>query len=280
MKTKKKVALITGANSEIGKVTAINLAQLGFYIFIACRSKAKSINVVQEINSKVGFNSSEWLPLDLQSLASVKNCANLFIKTKRPLDLLINNAGLAGVSGITVDGYELGFGVNHLGHFLLTNLLLNVLHNTNGSRVITVSSNAHKHAKFIDWDLVIKKTTSLTGLNEYATSKLANILFSKELAKKLRGSNSSSYSLHPGVVSTNIWQTLPAFLQAIIKLNGMLTPQEGAKTTLYCALKAPMSDSGNYYSSEKIEYPSQTAQSEALAGELWQRSLEWTKKYL
>lgn len=280
MNTKKKIALITGASSGIGRVTAIELARVGFYVVLAGRSEKKYQGVIDEINFLVGSNSCEWLCLDLQSLQSVKNCANIFLKTNRSLSLLINNAGIAGLSGITSDGFELGFGVNHLGHFLLTNLLLDSLKKPNNARIVTVSSNAHKHVKFIDWDLLIKKTSSITGVNEYATSKLANILFSRELSKKLYGTNVSTYCLHPGVVDTNIWHNLPVFLKPILKLRGMLTPQEGARTTLYCSLDAPHNETGQYYSSEEISSPTYVAESDALAMELWDRSYQWTRKFM
>ena len=280
MNTKKKIALITGASSGIGRVTAIELARVGFYVVLAGRSEKKYQGVIDEINFLVGSNSCEWLCLDLQSLQSVKNCANIFLKTNRSLSLLINNAGIAGLSGITSDGFELGFGVNHLGHFLLTNLLLDSLKKPSNARIVTVSSNAHKHVKFIDWDLLIKKTSSITGVNEYATSKLANILFSRELSKKLCGTNVSTYCLHPGVVDTNIWHNLPVFLKPILKLRGMLTPQEGARTTLYCSLDAPHNETGQYYSSGEISSPTYVAESDALAMELWDRSYQWTRKFM
>ena len=278
MRFKKKLALITGASNGIGRATAIELAKVGFYIVLAGRSEKKNLIVINEIKSLVGDNSCEWLPLDLESFASIKNCANIFLKTNRSLNLLINNAGIAGSSGITSDGFELGFGVNHLGHFLLTNLLLDSLKQPDNARVVTVSSKVHTHAKFIDWDLLTKKTSSITGVSEYATSKLANILFSRELSKKLRGTNVSTYCLHPGLVDTNIWQNLPVFLKPMLKLKGMLTPEEGAKTTLYCSLDAPCEESGKYYSKGKIDSPTNIAESDALAMELWERSYEWTSK--
>ena len=280
MKPKKKIAFITGASNGIGRITAIELAKVGFYVVIAGRSKKKNQSVVDEINSFTDSNSCEWLSLDLQSFESIKSCVNIFLKSHRSLSLLINNAGIAGLSGITSDGFEVGFGVNHLGHFLLTNLLLDSLKKSTNARVVTVSSMAHKHAKFIDWDLLTKKTSSISGISEYATSKLANILFSRELSKKLFGTNVSTYCLHPGVVDTNIWQNLPFLLKPILKLRGMLTPAEGARTTLYCSLDAPHNESGYYYSNKKIDSPSQIAKSDALAIELWERSYEWTSKFM
>ena len=128
--------------------------------------------------------------------------------------------------------------------------------------------------------MLTRKTSSITGISEYATSKLANILFSRELSKKLHGTNISTYCLHPGVVDTNIWQNLPVFLKPILKLKGLLSPKQGAKTTLYCSLDAPQDESGHYYAREKIEFPTQIARSDALAMELWERSYEWTSKFM
>ncbi|OUV99539.1 MAG: hypothetical protein CBD16_08085 [Betaproteobacteria bacterium TMED156] len=274
-----KNVMITGANSGIGKLTAITLAKAGFYVIIAGRSKEKTSKTIDEINSYVGENCCEWIQMHLDSLSSVKNCANIFLNSGRNLNMLINNAGLAGAHGLTTDGFELGFGVNHVGHFLLTYLLLEKLNEFDNSRVITVSSKAHKHAKFIDWELVRKKTISITGISEYAVSKLANILFTRELVKRFPSKNTSAYCLHPGIVDTDIWRTLPSFLRPLLRIKGILTPEEGAKTTIYCALNAPQKESGNYYDREQIAIPSEIAQSDALAGELWDRSLEWTKNF-
>ena len=280
MNSKKKIALITGASSGLGKATAINLARAGFHIVLAGRSEEKNQIVINEINSSVGQNSCEWLPLDLKSLLSVKNCADLFLKSNRPLSLLINNAGVAGASGKTSEGFELSFGVNYLGHFLLTNLLLNSLKKSRNSRIVTITSKVHKHVRFIDWELVIGKTSSNTGISEYAVSKLANILFNRELAKKLVGTNVSAYCLHPGIVDTNIWRTLPFFLKPLLKLKSMQTPEEGIKTIVYCSLEAPHAENGYYYSNKRIDTPSDIAKSDALAVELWERSREWTKQFM
>ena len=276
---RKRVALITGGNSGIGKFTAFKLAKAGFYIVIAGRSKEKTLRTLDEITNLVGPNSCEWIPMHLDSLGSVKDCVENFLNSERDLDLLVNNAGLAGAHGLTSDGFELNFGVNHLGHFLLTYLLFDKLKEKSGSRVVTVSSKVHKRAKFIDWTELSKNTQSITGISEYAVSKLSNILFSRELSKKLTGTKVSTYCLHPGIVDTNIWRTLPIFLRPVLKISGMLTPEEGAKTTIYCALDAPQAESGKFYSRSKIEEPSQIAQSDALSSELWERSLEWTQMF-
>jgi len=147
-----QVALVTGGNVGIGRVTAIELAKRGFKVVIAGRSLERTQPVLDHIKSLKVDESAIFLPLDLASLASVRKCAQLFLQLNLPLHLLINNAGVAGHRGLTQDGFEMTFGVNHLGHFLLTQLLLNKLQTSGLSRVITVSSRAHKRATAIDWD--------------------------------------------------------------------------------------------------------------------------------
>jgi NAD(P)-dependent dehydrogenase (short-subunit alcohol dehydrogenase family) len=167
------------------------------------------------------------------------------------------------------------FGINHLGHFLLTQLLLEKLQSSGHSRVITVSSRAHKRAAEIDWDALRQPTNSWTGIREYAVSKLANLLFSAELAKRVQGTSVSTYSLHPGVVDTEIWRAVPDWARPLLRLRGFLTPEEGARTTLHCAMHAPKQESGLYYADSKLMQPAGLGQDLELAAELWERSEEW-----
>lgn len=177
------VALITGANIGIGRITAIELAKNGFKVVIAGRSIERTQPVLDQINSLEVLQKPIFIPLELASLASVRECARLFLELNLPLHLLINNAGVAGQRGLTQDGFEMAFGINHLGHFLLTQLLIEKLQSSRLSRVITVSSRAHKRASGFDWEALRQPTKSWTGIQEYANSKLANVLFSSELAK-------------------------------------------------------------------------------------------------
>ena len=196
-----RVALITGANIGIGRVTALRLAQAGFTVFLAGRSAQRTQAVIDEIHSSTETtNKAFFLPLQLNDLNSVRECAALFLARQLPLHLLVNNAGLAGDKGQTRQGFEMAFGVNHLGHFLLTQLLLDTLKASAPARVVTVASRAHLMAyQGLDWPTLQQPTRSLTGTREYGVSKLANILFSAHLAKVLEGSGVSTYSLHPGV---------------------------------------------------------------------------------
>ena len=274
-----RVALITGANIGIGRVTALRLAQAGFTVFLAGRSSQRTQAVIDEIHATTKTsNKAFFLPLQLDDLDSVRECAALFLARQLPLHLLVNNAGLAGRKGQTRQGFEMAFGVNHLGHFLLTQLLLDTLKASAPAKVVTVASRAHLMAyQGLDWSALQQATRSLTGTREYGVSKLANILFSAHLAKVLAGTGVSTYSLHPGVVDTEVWRELPGFLRPLLRLRGLLTPEEGAQTTLYCALQAPASESGLYYDKSRIKTPSRIAQDAQLAEQLWHQSLQWVK---
>ena len=273
-----QVALITGGNVGIGRITAIELAKKGFKVIIAGRSLERTQPVLDHINSLAVDEQPLFLPLDLASFASIRDCARLFVQLNLPLHLLINNAGVAGLRGLTQDGFEMTFGINHLGHFLLTQLLLEKLQTSGHSRVITVSSRAHKRAAEIDWDALRRPTTSWTGIREYAVSKLSNLLFSAELAKRVQGTSVSTYSLHPGVVDTEIWRAVPDWVRPLLRLRGFLTPEEGALTTLHCAMHAPKQESGLYYADSKPMQPAGLGQDSELASELWERSEEWVSQ--
>ncbi|WP_199219937.1 SDR family oxidoreductase [Limnohabitans sp. MMS-10A-178] len=275
-----QVALITGGNVGIGRITAIELAKKGFKVVIAGRSLERTQAVLDDIKSLKVDEQAIFLPLDLASLASVRECAQLFLQLNLPLHLLVNNAGVAGLRGLTKDGFEMTFGVNHLGHFLLTQLLLEKMQSSGLSRIVTVSSRAHNRTAGINWDALCQPTRSWTGIHEYAVSKLANLLFSAELTKRVQGTSISTYSLHPGVVDTEIWRALPNWARPLLKLRGFLTPEEGARTTLHCAMHAPQQESGLYYADSKPKQPSALGQNSELAAELWERSEKWVSQGL
>jgi NAD(P)-dependent dehydrogenase (short-subunit alcohol dehydrogenase family) len=270
-----RVALITGANVGIGRVTAIELAKAGAQLVIAGRSAQRTQPVLDAISALPNAKPALFLPLELASLKSVRECADAFTALGLPLHLLINNAGLAGARGMTQDGFEMTFGVNHLGHFLLTQKLLPVLQRSGTARVITVSSRAHTRTSGIDWGALRQPTRTRTGIREYAVSKLANLLFSAELARRLADSDVSTYSLHPGVVATEVWRALPGWVRPLLPFLGMLTPEQGARTTLHCAMVAPQSETGLYYADCHPVPPAPLGQDAHLARELWQRSESW-----
>ena len=273
-----KIALITGANIGIGRITAIELARQGYKLFLACRSPERTQPVIDEIKEITGkIDSVTFLHLELSDLVSVKKCADAFLSYNLPLHLLINNAGLAGAKGITSQGFELAFGVNHLGHFLLTKLLIERLKASEPARVVTVASRAHRLAtNGISWQTLQLPTRSFTGTQEYAQSKLANILFSSQLSKNLINTGVTTYSLHPGVVDTEVWRKVPQFLRPILRLRKMLTPEQGAQTTLFCALNAPSHETGLYYDLSQIKVPTSHALDETQAIKLWEHSMQWT----
>ena len=273
-----KVALVTGANSGIGAVTARELALQGYHVFLACRDADKAQQVINAIDQQSrGQAKAEFIALDLASLDSIRACAAQFLAKKLPLHLLICNAGLAGHKGMTKSGFELTFGVCHVGHFLLTQLLTEKLIESKPARVVVVSSKAHRHAKGIDFDAVIRPTESMGALKEYAVAKLANVLFVKELGRRLYGTGVTAYAVHPGVVSTNVWQSLPKPMVKVLS-RWMISPEEGAQTTLYCATQPQLSgETGMYYDNCKVTASSGTAQDIQLARLLWEKSSEWVK---
>lgn len=268
-----KVALVTGANTGIGRVTAEALAARGARVLLACRSKEKSQPVCDGIVAAGG--EAELFSLDLADLQSVRACADAVLARGLPLHLLINNAGLAGHRGLTTQGFELTFGTNHLGHFLLTMLLLPRLRESGLARIVNVSSRAHYKAKSIPFSDLHKPTATVTGLDEYAVSKLCNVLFTAELARGRAGAGVRSYALHPGVIASDVWRRVPWGLRSFMKLF-MVTSEQGAKTTLYCATSPEVADhDGRYYDASKEKAPSGVANDPALAAELWQKSEAW-----
>lgn len=271
----KSVILITGANTGIGKSTASALAARGAKLYLACRSESKTLPVIEQITAESGNPEVHFLPLDLGDLDSVRACAEAFLATGEPLHVLINNAGLAGQQGLTASGFEKAFGVNHVGHFLLTELLLERLKQSAPARIVNVASSAHFQAGGIDFDAVRRSTKAATaGLPEYAVSKLANVLFTQELARRLEGSGVTTYAAHPGVVASDVWRKVPWPVRPVMKLF-MKSTEQGAETTVYCATSPDVAqESGQYYEDSKRTEPSEKATPE-LAAELWRRSAEW-----
>ncbi len=270
-----RVALVTGANTGIGLVTARELARRGAHVFLACRSASRAQAALNAIRAASGNQKVEALALDLGDFASVRQCANAFLARGLPLHLLVNNAGLAGSRGFTASGFELAFGVNHMGHFLLTQLLLERLKASAPARIVTVASRAHTRTDGIDWNALRQPTRTRTAIHEYAVSKLANVWFSAELGRRLAGSGVTTYALHPGVVASDVWRSVPWPFRSLIKLR-MISTEEGAKTSLYCAT-APQcaGESGLYYDKCRVRPASSLGQDTALARELWQRSEAW-----
>jgi NAD(P)-dependent dehydrogenase (short-subunit alcohol dehydrogenase family) len=259
-------ALVTGPNSGIGRVAAAQLARAGFHLIAAGRSLARVQPVLDLIESEGG--TAEFLELDLSSLTSVRSAAAHVEESGLGLDILVNNAGV-GINrrGRTQDGFEVHFGINHLGHFLLTHRLGPTFRP--GARVVSLTSSVHFRAKGINFDAV-KNRSSLTGYPEYATSKLANILFIRELSRREPGQN--AYAVHPGLVDTPL---IPLPVKLLMRRH-LLTPEQGADTVVWCATSDQVAgESGHYYQRRELATASTDAENDHLAAELWDRSLEW-----
>ncbi len=266
--------LVTGANTGIGFATVRGLAARGARIWLAGRSEAKTREAMRQVIDETANTALHYLPLDLSSLSSVRACADAFLVAGEPLHVLINNAGLAGQRGMTDSGFELAFGTNHVGPFLLTQLLLDRLRASAPARIVTVASDAHFAAKGIDWEIVRQPTRNRTGFPEYAVSKLANVLHSQELDRRLDGTGVTTYSLHPGVIASDIWRKVPWPVRPLMKLR-MRSTADGARTSLYCATDSELAgESGRYYEDEARKEPSAVATA-ALARELWERTENW-----
>ncbi|MGD2060886.1 MAG: SDR family NAD(P)-dependent oxidoreductase [Acidimicrobiia bacterium] len=261
-----ETALVTGPSSGIGEAAAKELAALGFHVIAAGRSEQRTKRVIDEIETAGG--SAEYLHLDLASLESVRQTARRVEEGGRALDILVNNAGVGVGRGVTRDGFEIQFGVNHLGHFALTHHLRRTFRP--GTRIVQVTSSAHFNAGGIDFDRVRRRTQSLLGWREYCTSKLANVLFVRELAR--RQPDWSTYAVHPGMTDTGI---VPAWIRPLVR-HRLFTPEQGAETIVWCATSPEVgADSGRYYRNRESRPPSELAQDDGLAGELWRHSELW-----
>jgi len=266
--------LVTGANTGIGYATTEALATRGATVYMACRSEARARPARDQIAAATGNDDLHLLTLDLADLASVRACADAFAQTGAPLHVLVNNAGLAGKRGVTPSGFELAFGTNHVGPFLFTNLLLDRLRASAPARVVTVSSEGHYRVDAIDYDAVRQTTRTRTAFHEYCVSKLANVLHSRELARRLEGSGVTTYSLHPGTIASDVWREVPWPIRPLLKMR-MRSPAEGARTSLYCATSPELAgETGLYYEDCRPKQPSRHATAER-AAELWERSEAW-----
>ena len=199
-----KTVIITGGNTGIGKETAIDLAKRNARVILACRSQEKGKKAEMDVRRESGSSNVHFHQLDLASFASIKKFAKEILSEESRMDILINNAGVMYCAfGKTEDGFETQFGVNHLGHFLLTNLLLDKIKQAPEGRIITVSSIGHTLASKFDLD-TINSEAHYSPYDAYYKSKLANVLFTKALAKRLTGTNVTANSLHPGAVATEL----------------------------------------------------------------------------
>ncbi len=276
-----RTCAITGASTGIGRVTAEALARRGATVLFLGRGPEKTAAAIEAIRASTGNDRLEFVPCDLGSLASVRDAALRVLDRGAPLDWLVNNAGVAGLRGRTADGFELAFGTNHLAHFLLTEHLWPLLAGRAGARVINVASRAHHNAKGIDFAALRAPTASVSGLPEYAVSKLANVLHAVDLARRGGGQGVAAFSLHPGVVGTDIWERRLGRLAGLVLGAFMLTPEQGARTTLHCALAPGLeAESGAYFVDCAVKRPGRAAREPDLAERLRTFSLEAVEAFL
>lgn len=272
---KRRSFLVTGSSSGIGRALVEALAARGGSVVLAARSEQRTRPVLDAIRDRYPEVDAQFMLIDVSDLGSVRKAASTFLATGRSLDVLVNNAGIAGTNALSRDGFDLTYATNHIGPFLLTNLLLPRLLASPAGRVVNVASVAHMHVKHLDWSVLERRTAPVRkSFLAYAETKLMNVLHAKELARRLNGTSVTTYSLHPGAVASNIWRSLPQPLQWFMKLF-MLSNEKGAETPLYCATSPEVqSVSGRYYARCKEAKPNPLAEDAALAGELWRRTEE------
>lgn len=275
---KGKNVLVTGASAGIGKWTAIGLARQGATVVVAARNPTKSAAAIAEIQERSGSEDIHLLLADLGSLAGVRDLARQFDDGFHRLDVLVNNAGVILTDRTeTPDGFEATLAVNHLAPFLLTLLLMPKLRSASAARVVTVASRAHVRARLDFDDLHNEK--SYRPFEVYGQSKLANILFTRELARRLAGTGITANCLHPGVVRSDFggdgdmgglfrfgWRAIQPFL---------LSPEKGAATSVYLASSPEVENvTGEYFDKCKPSRSSSAARDMAVARRLWEASVE------
>jgi NAD(P)-dependent dehydrogenase (short-subunit alcohol dehydrogenase family) len=273
-----KVVLITGANQGIGKASAVALGKLGARLVLVCRNAEKGRAAVADIRRE-GAADVELLVADMGSQVDVRRVAGEFKAKYDRLDVLLNNAGaLVPTRRSTVDGIEETFAVNHLGYFLLTHLLLDMLKTSGPSRVVNVSSEAHRRGR-MRWDDLEFKAGRYSAIAAYGQSKLANILFTRELARRLEGTKVTANCLHPGVIASGFGHTYGGVLSAALMLVRpfLITPEKGARTSVFLASSAEVEGvTGKYFDKCKERRPSAEALAEGAPERLWAISEEKT----
>jgi retinol dehydrogenase 12 len=265
--------LVIGTTSGIGRAVAEALAVQGGNVVLGARSEERMRPVLDGIRALRPLGSVEFLPLDLADLGSVRRAAEQIISGGQSLDVLINNAGIAGARALSANGFDITYATNHIGPFLFTELLRPVLLQSPRARVVNVSSVAHMQVKSIDWTVLERRSTpGRNGFSDYAMTKLMNVLHAKELARRSAGTGVTTYALHPGGVASNIWRAVPRPVQWILKLF-LISNEEGAKTPLYCATDPALENvTGRYYDKCREAPCNPLADDEPLARELWERT--------
>jgi NAD(P)-dependent dehydrogenase (short-subunit alcohol dehydrogenase family) len=274
-----KIVLVTGASQGIGKATAIGIAKQGATLTIVCRDPARGEAALADIKQQSGNDNVDMLLCDLSSQAEIRKLASEFQARRDKLHVLVNNAGAIFMNRtLTVDGYENTFATNHLNYFLLTHLLLDLLKKSAPARIVNVASAAHGRGR-IDFDDLMNEK-SYAGFAAYSDSKLANLVFTFELADRLAGSGVTANCLHPGVVSTGFGQNQPSWLKWSIKLVKpfFLSEEKGAATSVYLATSPEVEGvSGKYFDKSKPQRYSRRADNPETRKRLWDVSRELCK---
>ncbi|MEZ4453379.1 MAG: SDR family oxidoreductase [Nannocystaceae bacterium] len=275
---KGKTVVLTGGNAGIGKEAAIALARMGAQVAFTSRDAGRGAAALAEIRERSGSDDVRCHALDLASLASVRACAAELLDRYPKIDVLLNNAGLVlGERRTTVDGFEMTFGVNHLGHFALTALLVPRLGRSAPARIVTVSSEAHRMARGMPWD-DLQAERSYRAFLIYSRSKLANILFTRALARRLEGTRVTANALHPGYVASSFAADgdlggITERLAAVSARLFAITPEQGARTSVYLASSPEVEGkTGGYYARCKPRTPTRFALDDAAAERLWEVS--------
>ncbi|TNE46078.1 MAG: SDR family oxidoreductase [Deltaproteobacteria bacterium] len=282
MQLKGKICLVTGGTNGIGKASAIQLAKMGAEVVILGRNPEKGAATVAEVKESCGHERVSFLQCNLASQADIRRAAQDYLDTGKPLDILLNNAGIINLERkVTEDGLEETWAVNHLAYFLLTHLLLDRIKESDYARIVNVSSGAYKFAsKGIQWDDIQFERTPYKGFPVYGQSKLANILFTQELARQLEGTGVTVNALHPGGVRTGLGQNNQAFVLKLLAKVLMLflkSSDNGAKTSVFlCSSEEAGKHSGDYWANCKVEKLPAYAKDKEAAQRLWELSLQQT----
>ncbi len=270
-----KTVLVTGASSGLGLHVAIQLARLGAAVVMTARDRSRGEAALAAARARSGSGAVSLALCDLGSQADVRRLAAAWRAEHPRLDVLVNNAGSVSAGRkLTVDGLEQTFAVNHLGPFLLTNLLLDLLERSAPARVVNVASVAHRRGD-LDFEDLQYERGGYAVMKAYARSKLANVLFTSELARRMEGRGVAVNCVHPGVVATNIWSRAPWFARPLLAVakRFMLAPEEGARAIVRLAASPELEGrTGGYYERSELARPSGLAQDEALARRLWDES--------
>jgi NAD(P)-dependent dehydrogenase (short-subunit alcohol dehydrogenase family) len=274
-----RTALITGASAGIGLEASVAIARMGAEVVMVARDRQRGEAALAEVKRRSGSEAVSLLLCDLGSLASVRQLAAAFRAAHPRLHILVNNAG--GVSNErreTVDGIEQTFAVNHLGPFLLTNLLLDIIEKSTPARIVNVASTGHYRAT-LDFDDLGYAKGGYWIMRAYSRSKLANVIFTRDLAGRLRGKSVTVTSLHPGAVATNIWTGSPPWAKPLLSIAKlfMVSPEEGGARIVYLATSPEVEGkTGGYYENDVERAPARLAQDDAVAKRLWDESARLT----